>query len=432
MIFREYDIRGVVNKNLTSEVVELIGKSFGTYVKGKPLVVGHDSRPSSPLFCKALVKGLLSAGCDVLDIGMVPSPVLYLAIVYYKKAGGVIVTGSHNPMEYNGLKLCKGIYPVYGSGIQELREITESGKFRLGKGVLSRSSFASHYMAYVRRKVRLGKGLSVVIDAGGGAASSISVKLFRSLGCKVVPVHHRSFNPLNPSMPKNLNSLAKLVKSAGADIGFAFDGDADRLGVVDRKGRVYSADNIMVVFSRDLLGRKRAAKIMVDVRASNSLLEDVRNHNGIPVMWKSGHSLIKAKMRSDNILLAGELSGHFFFRENHCFDDAMFAAAKLLEILSKSGSEFSPLVEGIPKYFTSKEIRIRCSDSKKFLVVEGLKKHFKKKYKVITVDGIRVDFGFGWALVRASNTQPMLDLRFEAKTRDGLKRIRRMVYARLR
>ncbi|MEM4245201.1 MAG: methionine adenosyltransferase, partial [Candidatus Nanoarchaeia archaeon] len=316
--------------------------------------------------------------------------------------------------------------------------IIDSKKFREGKGRLTHADPRNAYIAMVKSKVKLCKKLKVVIDCGNGTGSFIAPKLFKSLGCKVVPLYCTS-NPdfphhlPDPVVPKNLRDLIKKVKSVKADVGLAFDGDADRLGVVDSKGRIYWGDQLMIIFARDLLSRKKKSKVLVEVKCSNALCDEIKKHGGIPILWKTGHSLIKAKMKEENALLAGEMSGHMFFRENYYgFDDALYAGAKLLSIISSCNANISAMLRDIPKYYTSPEIRVACPDDKKFEVVEMLKKYFKKRYKVLTIDGVRVDFGDGWALVRASNTQPVLVLRFEAKSKKRLKEIKKIVYARLK
>jgi len=391
--------------------------------------------PSSKPLRDALVKGLLSTGCNVLDIGITATPLLYFSILHYKKAGGVMITGSHNPIQYNGLKFCKGIHYVGGKELLGLKRLAESGKFREGKGKVAYKSPVRDYIGMVRRKVKIKKRLKVVVDCGSGTTSLIAPKLFKSLGCKVIPLSCSlsSKHIEDPSVLKNLEDLIRKVKSEKADLGLDFDTDGDRLGAVDDRGKIYLGDELMIIFGRDLLSRKKHAKIIVEVKSSNAVIEDMIRHGARTVLWRTGRSLIKAKMEKERALLAGEMSGHFFFKENYFgYDDAIFAAAKLLSIVAGRGVKLSGLVEGIPKYYTSPEIRVKCPDSKKFLVVKGLKKYFRKRYKVLTVDGVRVDFGDGWALVRASNTQPALVLRFEAKSKKRLEEIKKIVYARLR
>jgi len=436
VIFREYDIRGLVNKGLTPDVVELIGKAFGTYIDGS-VVVGRDNRPSSKPLRDAFVKGLLSTGCDILDIGITATPLLYFSILHYKKFGGVMITGSHNPVEYNGLKLCRGIHYISGNELLKLKKIAESNKFREGKGKISHATPVADYIKMVRKKVKLKKRLKVVVDCGNGTASIVAPRLLRALGCEVIPLYCKitsSFkHQSDPSKPKELKDLVRKVKSCKADLGFDFDADGDRLGVVDDKGRVCLGDELMVIFSRDLLGRKKNAKIVIEVKSSNALVQDIKRYGGIPIMWKTGRSLIKAKMEKEKALFGGEVSGHLFFREDYFgYDDAVFASAKLVGIISNKDAKISDLLDGVPKYYTSNEIRVKYPDAKKFSAVKGLKEYFKKSNKVITIDGARIDFRDGWALVRASNTEPALVLRFEATSKKRLSQIKRIVYSRLR
>lgn len=427
----------MVGKELTQEVVELIGKAFGTYIGGS-VVVGRDNRPSSKSFRDALVKGLLSTGCKVFDIGIATSPLVNFSVIYHKTAGGVMVTGSHDPKEYNGLKLSKGVSALRGKEILRIKAIGESNKFRHGKGKVKYVNLTSVYINYIKQRVKLKRRLKIVIDCGNGASSILAPRLFRSIGCDVVPMyctlqgnfpHHLP----NPVIKKNLADLIKKVKSRKADLGLSFDGDADRLGVVDGKGRIYWGDMLMIIFSRDLLSRKKHAKIVVEVKCSNALIEDIKNHNGIPIISKTGHSNIEAKMREEKALLGGEMSGHLFFKEGYFgYDDAVFAAAKLLSIISNQSLSISQILKDIPKYYTSPEIRIKCPDDKKFVMVENLKKYFRKKYRTVAIDGVRINFSDGWALVRASNTEPALVLRFEAKSKKSLNHIKKLVYSRVK
>jgi phosphomannomutase/phosphoglucomutase len=438
VIFREYDIRGIVGKELTPDLVELIGKAFGTYIKGKSVVVGRDNRSSSLSLRNALVKGLTSTGCDVLDVGVLPSPLLYFSVEYYKRYAGVMITGSHNPKEYNGLKLSKGTYPIYGKEIHNIKGIIESARFRKGKGSVKHSDVKKFYVAYLKRRFRLKKSMKIVIDSGNGTTCLVAPRVFRAIGCKVVSLYCSSDPSFphhlpDPNNPKNLTSLIKRVKSSKADLGLAFDGDGDRLGIVDSKGRIYNGELLMVILSRDLLERKKKARIVVEVKMSDALLDDIKHHGGTPIVSKTGHSFIEDEMKKHNSMLGGEFSGHLFIKEDYFgYDDALFAAAKVLNIISSKKGGISKLVEGLPKYYTSKEIRIKCSEDKKFVIVQGLKKYFKGKNRINSIDGVKIHFKEGWALVRASNTQPVLDMRFEAKSKKALDRIKREVYARIR
>lgn len=436
MIFHDYDVRGVYGKELDTEVAELLGKSFGAYIKSS-VVVARDNRSSSKPLRDALVKGLVSSGCDVLDIGLAPAPLLYFSLVYYKKTGSVMITGSHNSKEYNGFKFSRGLSIVGGSELLKLKSIIDERKFRVGKGKVSYVNPSSHYLSLIKGLVKVNKPLKVVVDCGNSVSSLIAPGLFKELGCEVVPLYCALDSNFpnhvpNPSIAYNLRALVHKVKSTKSDLGIAFDCDADRLSVVDSRGKIYFGDMLLVIFSRDLLSRKKNAKVVVEVKCSDALLDDIRAHKGIPIISKTGRSNIKAKLDETHALLGGEMSGHIFFKEDYPgYDDALFSAAKLLSLVSKSG-DISALLKGLPKYFTSREIRLKFSESKKSEAIKRLKVYFKKKYKISTVDGIKIHFKDGWALVRSSNTEPELVLRFESSSRRGLSRIKSMVYSRLR
>jgi len=436
-IFREYDIRGIAEADLTDDVVEGIGRAFGTYVRrrgARRLAVGRDVRLSSPRIRDALVKGLLRAGCDVVDVGQVPTPVLYFAVLHLKADGGVMVTGSHNPIEYNGLKLCyPGVQAVYGDHIQELRRCIEAGDFEEGDGTLAREDVVEAYISTIASRIRLERPLKVVVDAGNGTTSEIGPKLLRELGAEVVPLYCEvdgSFpNHLpDPTIPEYLEDLRKEVLKTGADLGIGWDGDGDRIGVLDDEGEIIWGDRLLALYARDVLERLPGSTIVFDVKCSQALVEDVEAHGGRPLMWKTGHSLIKAKMKEEGAPLAGEMSGHMFFSDGYFgYDDALYAAARLLGILSRTPRKLSEIASEIPKYLATPEIRIDCPDEEKFRVVRGVADHFRERYPVIEIDGVRVQFGDGWGLVRASNTQPVLVLRFEARTPERLGEIAREV-----
>lgn len=435
MIFHDYDIRGVFGKELDTDVAELLGRSFGTYIQDS-VVVARDNRSSSKPLRDALVRGLLSSGCDVLDIGLNPAPLLYFSLVYYKKAGSVMITGSHNPKEYNGFKFSKGLTVVGGSELLKLKKLIDKKTFKVGKGRISYANPSALYISFIKKLVKLDRPLKVVVDCGNSVSSLVAPRLFRELGCKVVPLYaalNSNFpnHVPNPSVPSNLRALIRKVKSVNAELGVAFDCDADRLGVVDSRGKIYFGDMLLVIFSRDLLSRKNNAKIVVEVKCSNALLDDIRNHKGIPIISKTGRSNIKAKLDETRALLGGEMSGHIFFKEDYFgYDDGLFSAAKLLSLVSRSKS-ISELLKGLPKYFTSKEIRLKFPESKKLETIERLKLDFKKKRRISTLDGVKIHFRDGWALVRSSNTEPELVLRFESSSRKGLSRIKNMIYSRL-
>ena len=432
-IFREYDIRGIADEDLTDDVVERIGRAFGTYVRrrgGRRLAVGRDVRLSSPRIRKALVEGLLKAGCDVVDVGQVPTPVLYFSIVHLGTDGGVMVTGSHNPIEYNGLKLCyPGTGAVYGGGIQELRRSVEEGDFEEGEGRLEEREVVDAYISTITSRIELRRPLKVVVDAGNGTTSEIGPRLLRELGAEVVPLYCEvdgSFpNHLpDPTIPEYLEDLRREVLRTGADLGIGWDGDGDRIGVLDEGGEIIWGDRLLAIYAKDVLERLPGSTIVFDVKCSQALVEYIEAHGGRPLMWKTGHSLIKAKMKEEGAPLAGEMSGHMFFSDGYFgYDDALYASARLLGILSRTPKKLSEVASEVPKYHSTPEIRVDCPDDEKFEVVRKVADRFRGKFPVVETDGVRVQFGDGWGLVRASNTQPVLVLRFEARTPKRLKEI---------
>jgi len=440
-IFRAYDIRGEVDKDLTPEVVHQLGLGIGTYLKdrGKKLLsVGRDNRLSSESFSKALIKGLIETGAEVIDLGVVTTPLFYFSLHYLNLDGGVMVTGSHNPPSFNGFKICEGKKAIYGEKIQEVRKIIEKGEFASGTGSLSSRSLIDDYIEAIKERIKIERKLRVVIDAGNGTAGLIAPRLIRELGCEVkelyceldgrFPHHHP-----DPTVPEYLTDLIKTVKEGGYDLGLGFDGDADRLGVIDEKGEIVWGDKLLIIFSRDVLKRNPGAPIIFEVKCSKTLIEDIEKHGGRPVMWKTGHSLIKKKMAEINAPLAGEMSGHLFFADNYYgFDDAIFAACRLLEILSREEKTISEHLADVPKTYFTPEIRLPCPDEIKFSVVEKAKKYFDEHYQTIDVDGVRVVFPDGWGLIRPSNTQPVIVLRFEADTEKRLNEIRRMMEDKLK
>ena len=442
-IFREYDIRGLVGKDLRPEVAEVLGKAYGTYIQklsGKNICVGGDNRTSTDELKPAFIQGLLSTGCDVTDIGLSLSPMMYFAVCFYGFDGGANVTGSHNPAEFNGFKLTeKEARPVFGKMVQEIRWIAEAGKFAEGKGELSGKEIAGDYFKAILDRVKLPRKVKVVADAGNGIAGLYAPKLLRKLGCEVVELFCEPDSSYpnhlpDPEIEANMAELRKAVVREKAELGLGFDGDGDRIGIVDENGKYYTADHILLLLARDLLQRKPGAKVVAEVKCSQNLFDDIERHGGTPIIWKAGHSLIKQKMREENALLGGEVSGHMFFREDYYgFDDSFLAAARLLRYYVESGKKFSQLFEGLPKVFNTREIKVPCPDEKKFEVVEKVKQHFTKQYEAITVDGVRVLFGEGaWGLVRASNTNPYLTLRFEAKSAAKLRQIKEIVWDKLR
>ena len=434
-IFREYDIRGIAGKDLTEEVAAAVAGAYAAFLAEKgvkgALAVGRDNRPSGEGLHRALVGGLLSSGVDVVDIGIVPTPLAYWSQHNLAVVGGIQITGSHNPPEYNGFKLGLGTSSIYGADIQHIYELAVAGKFPRGKGTLRNEQVIDRYIDDVAARVgKLPRALNVVIDCGNGAGALVAPKLFAKLGIKprclfcesdgTFPNHHP-----DPTIPKNLEALIAAVREDKADIGIAFDGDADRIGVIDHTGEIIWGDYLLIIYARDVLARtgKRQA-IVFDVKASQALPEAIEKAGGIPVMWKTGHSLIEEKMHDTQAPVAGEMSGHMFFAEGYYgFDDALYGAARLLRIVADFGKTVRDLLADVPRFVSTPEIRVDCPDDKKFGIVEEAKEYFGAKYKVITVDGARVLFGDGWGLIRASNTQPVIVMRFEARTKEQLEKI---------
>ena len=428
-IFREYDIRGIADTDLNDLDVLLIGRALGTYYVQngvKSVVVGQDVRLTSPRIATALTRGLTAAGIDVVRVGMVPTPAVYFAIHEWGMDGGVAVTGSHNPVEFNGFKMNLGKASIHGAMIQEIRVIAESGRFAEGSGSVSERDVLKEYNATLRRKCRISRPLKVVIDAGNGCAGPHAPALFRDLGCQVEELYTepdgRFPNHLpDPTVPALIKDLVALVVSSGADLGIGYDGDADRVGLVDNTGRVVWGDQLLAIAAADLLTRRPGAKVLFEVKCSQAVAEWVESHGGVPILWKTGHSLIKAKMKEEGALLAGEMSGHMFFAEDwYGFDDALYASARLASIVADSGRSLAALVDELPHYESTPELRFECDDTAKFEVVAKVVAHFRTDHEVIDVDGARILFGDGWGLVRASNTQPVLVARFEARTRERL------------
>jgi phosphomannomutase/phosphoglucomutase len=436
-IFREYDIRGLVDQDLTEEAVHLAGCALGTRIReagGRTAAVGRDARLSGPRFAAAMISALRSSGVDVKDLGVVPTPLTYFAAHTAGVDGICMVTGSHNPPEYNGLKVGLGAATFHGEEIQALYRLAESGRFATGAGSVEAYDVVGPYRAYVKDNLRLGRRrLKVVIDAGNGTGGVIAVPLFESLGIEVVPLfiemdgrfpnHHP-----DPTVEKNLEPLKAKVLETGADVGIAYDGDADRVGAVDERGRVLWGDQLMILFSRALLAEVPGAAIVGEVKCSFTLYDDIAKRGGRAIMWKAGHSLIKAKMKEEKALLGGEMSGHIFFGHRWFgFDDGIYSSGRLLELLSRTEAPLSSLLADVPRTASTPELRVDCPEDKKFEVVRRAQEFFRTRYDAVTVDGVRVVFPDGWGLVRASNTQALLVLRFEATTPERLREIERLV-----
>ena len=435
-IFREYDIRGIVGEDLDAAVVETLGRAMGTFFLGrgqKDVAVGRDCRLSSPEFASALARGLLATGCDVTDLGVIPTPLLYFSVFFKKKEAGVMITGSHNPPEHNGFKMMSGEETLYGKTIQALYEIVRKGTYPRGEGRLSSLDIVSEYQDYVSQNVRFSRPIKVVIDAGNGTGGVVAVPLFRKMGAEVVdifcepdgrfPNHHP-----DPTLPEAMQALIAKVRESGAELGIGYDGDADRIGVVDDRGRIIWGDQLLVVFARDILPGRPGAAVISEVKASKVLYEEIERLGGRPIMWRTGHSLIKQKIKEEKAPLAGEMSGHIFFADRWFgFDDAIYASARLLEILSRSTKKLSTLMADLPKTYSTPEIRIYASDEVKFRIVDEVRRELAARYPVIDIDGVRAIFPKGWGLVRASNTQAVIVLRFEADTEADLAAIQKEV-----
>ena len=431
-IFREYDIRGLVDQDLTRDSVERIGKSIGTYIRrngGKTITVGYDMRVSSIPFRDSLICGINSTGCDVIDIGMVPTPVAYFSLHHLKPDGGVMITGSHNPSEFNGFKISHGLHSLYGERIQELRRLIDVSDYEVGMGTLKHENILEDYIQGICDLVQIPRSVKVVVDGGNGCFGIVGPKLLKKIGANITelycepdgkfPNHHP-----DPTVAKNMVDLIDKVKEEGAELGIGFDGDADRIGIVDEKGNILWGDQLLTIFARDILKRNPGATIVGEVKCSQNLFKDIEAHGGTAVMSAAGHSLIKKKMQETNALLAGEMSGHICFSDEYYgFDDAIYAACRILKIVASSKEKVSAMLADVPKTAATPEIRVDCPDENKFEIVRELTESFREKYDVVDIDGVRIKFDNGWALIRASNTQPVIVFRFEANNVDHLDEI---------
>lgn len=442
-IFREYDIRGLAEEDFDGDFARLLGKVHGTLVAergGRRVSVGRDCRATSDPYARAVIEGLSSAGLEVYDIGECPTPLLYFSLFHLDLDGGIQITASHNPSEYNGFKVCMGKETLYGAQIQNLRRLMEENRFTERAGGKQESyEIVSPYHDHVARDVpSLARLLKVVIDAGSGVAGPVAPPIFRRLGCTVweiactpdgsFPIHHP-----DPTVPENLQALIDTVRREKADLGVAYDGDGDRIGVIDDEGTILWGDELLILFARDILQRHPGAVVISEVKGSQRLFDQIRQHGGEPIMWKAGHSLIKAKMKETHALLAGEMSGHMFFADRYFgYDDAIYASVRLCELVARAGRPLSTLLRDVPQTVSTPEIRVECPDDQKFAIAERAREYFRRHYPIIDVDGVRVQFPEGWGLIRASNTQPALVLRFEAKSEEKLKEYRALVESKLR
>jgi phosphomannomutase/phosphoglucomutase len=442
-IFREYDIRGLAEQDFDKEFALRLGKVHGTIISeegGTRVTVGRDCRATSDAYAAAVIAGLASTGLHVYDIGVCPTPLLYFSLFHLDVDGGIQVTASHNPSEYNGFKLCVGKDTLFGRQIQDVRAKMERNEIHeKAGGKVERYEIVPPYHRHLLQDVRtLKRPLKVVVDAGSGVGGPVAPPIFRQLGCTVweiactpdgrFPIHHP-----DPTVPENLKMLIEKVREEKADLGIAYDGDADRLGAVDEKGNILWGDELLVLFSRDVLQRNPDAVIISEVKCSQRLYDDIARNGGRAIMWKAGHSLLKAKMKETHALLAGEMSGHMFFKERYFgYDDAIYASLRLLEILARSDNPLSSLLADLPTSVSTPEIRVDCPDEKKFVIAERAKEYFRKHYDIIDVDGVRVRFPEGWGLIRASNTQPALVLRLEAQTAEKLSEYRAIVESKVK
>jgi phosphomannomutase/phosphoglucomutase len=425
-IFREYDIRGIADSELLTPDIELLGSGLGTYLRrrsgGHKINVGRDCRLSSSRLRDALIKGLLNAGCDVTDIGVVPTPVLYYSAQHWKADGAVMITGSHNPPEYNGFKTVCGSGTLHGEAIQDVLHLIQTQDFEQGAGNVATQDAATPYVDEIASQFHFDRRIKIVADAGNGTAGPVFHRLLEKLNVDATelffemdgafPNHHP-----DPTVPANLRSLIEKVRQTGADLGIAFDGDSDRIGAVDELGNVIYGDMLLFIYAREVLTRKPGATFIGEVKCSQVMYDEINKLGGNAIMYKTGHSLIKAKMKEEHAELAGEMSGHMFFGDRYYgYDDALYAACRLIEIVAKSGHPLSAQLEGLPRMVSTPEIRVDCPDDLKFALVERVAEHFKKIRKTVDIDGVRVIFPEGWGLLRASNTQPVLVMRFEASS----------------
>ena len=437
-IFREYDIRGAADVELLDPDVAQLGRAFGTYLQrhaGTRVSLGRDTRLSSPRLRDALMRGLKASGCDVIDLGVVPTPVLYYSVFHLKTDGAVMITGSHNPPEFNGFKTVCGESTIHGAAIQEIRRMIETGDLATGDGTETTADVVTPYVAEVSAQFHFPRRIRVVFDAGNGTGGVVMHRILENLNVDATemffemdgrfPNHHP-----DPTVPENLQALIEKVRESQADLGIAFDGDTDRIGAVDDRGAIIWGDQLMIIYGREILTRKPGATFIGEVKCSQLMYDDLKARGGNPIMWKTGHSLIKAKMKETRAELAGEMSGHIFFADRwYGFDDALYSACRLMEIVADSGQPLSHQLADLPATVVTPEIRFDCPDELKFAVVGEAIAVLRARHQTEDVDGVRVLFPHGWGLVRASNTQPVLVMRFEATTPELLEEYRREIEA---
>ncbi len=432
-IFREYDLRGMVNTELTADFAFELGRAFIVYLKkkgaDKKVLVGHDNRATSPLFSERLTAGLRKSGADVTFLGEVPTPAFYFADRTLAFPAGIMVTASHNPPEYNGFKLLINHQSIFGPQIQEIRGLMESGNFLSGNGGFAQIKIIPDYLAAIKKVFRLNRPIKVVLDCGNGTAGPVALPALIGLGAEIIPLYCDSDNTFphhlaDPVVPKNMADLIEKVKETGAELGIGIDGDGDRIGLCDEEGNLVWGDKILALLAEEIITESPGATIVFDVKCSKALEEEILRLGGRPLMWKTGHSLIEDKMHETGAKVAGELSGHLYFGDHwYGFDDAIYASGRVLQYLSRSKEKLSTLLKRLKQYYATPEIRMEVPDEKKFALVERLKEKIFGKYRISDIDGVKVYFEDGWGLVRASNTQPALVLRFEADTEKRLREI---------
>ncbi len=442
-VFRQYDIRGIVGQEIDEDSYYLIGKGFGTYLRRKGLktiALGGDARLTTPKLMAALAKGALETGCDVLDVGIVATPVLYFSIWKLGTDGGAMVTASHNPSQYNGCKLNLGLGSVYADELQNVLKIIRAGEFSSGEGVYSQHHEVNDaYIDYITANIKIERPVKLIVDAGNGMGGIYLPEILNRLGCEVIemycepdgtfPNHHP-----DPTIEKNVADLARAVVAAEYELGIGLDGDADRIGVVDEKGKMLFGDQILNILARDYLSQNPGKTIIADVKCSKNLYDDIRKRGGIPIMYKTGHANIKMKMKEDGVKFAGEMSGHVFLADRYLgYDDAIYVSCRLVEIVAKTSAPVSTYLADQPKMYNTPELHINCPDERKFDVVAKVCAEFKAEgYDVNDIDGARITFSDGWGLVRASNTTPVLVTRFEAESEARMNEIRDLVEGKIK
>jgi len=441
-VFRQYDIRGIVDEEINAETYYLIGRGFGSYLREKGLhsiVVGGDARPSTPELMHELIRGLLETGCDVTDIGLVATPVLYYSIWKLKTDAGAMVTASHNPSQYNGCKLNLGLGSVYAEELQKVLGIIQAGKFYEGAGKLTKDeSLNADYIDYITASIKLERPVKVIVDGGNGMGGPYLPEILRRLGCEVIemycepdgtfPNHHP-----DPTIEKYMADLSRAVVDAEYELGIGLDGDADRIGVVDEKGKMLFGDQILNILARDYLITNQGKTIIADVKCSKNLYDDIRARGGVPMMYKTGHANIKMKMKEIGVEFAGEMSGHVFLADRYLgFDDAIYVSCRFIEIVSKTSAPVSTYLADQPKMYNTPEIHVKCADDRKFDVVASVCDEFKREgYDVTDIDGARITFEDGWGLVRASNTTPVLVTRYEATSEARMNQLKELVEGKI-